>query len=98
MDMMKDALSRRRSKGMELQILLDGEPVMQGTAQKLEPGSELAPPPAAEAEMAEEPQGEAPVQEEAVQGSEGPAEAGMGERKPRSLGERARMMAPQMKK
>jgi hypothetical protein len=44
MDSMKEALMKRRGKGMELTVLLDGKPVMQGTAE-MEKNTDLAPPP-----------------------------------------------------
>ena len=93
MDMMADALKRRRGKGMELQILLDGEPVMQGTAE-MQKDTEMAPPPAAEAEELGGDMGE-PME---AQPAAAPEEGAMEEQKPRSLGERARMMAGKFKK
>lgn len=107
MDSMKDALMKRRGKGMELTVLLDGKPVMQGTAE-MDKNTDLAPPPDG---AEQDPQaGMNAPQIDDSNGPDDPADMGddqmmtqgmsdqdqldmQGREKPRSLGERAKMAA-----
>ena len=95
MDMMNEALMRRRKKGLQLTILLDGEPVIEGQAQSSPNDSDLAPSPEKEKpelqEMAQEiPEMES--QEPEMKDSEEGVPPEAGSKRFKSLGERAKAM------
>lgn len=104
MDPMKDALAKRRGKGLDLTILLGGEPIMTGQA-KMNDDSDMAPPPAEGEESAMEEAQETPAEEDAedndLESADKSLISGMSDydktslqaRKPKSLGEHARMGA-----
>lgn len=103
MDQMKEALTRRRGKGMDLQILLNGEPVLDGTAEINPDQSDLAPTPDDKGGPMASPDDEAPEMMGApdqadgdqppmnpLEGMSAPDRQDLAARKPRSLGDRMR--------
>lgn len=109
MDPMQEALMRKKGKSLDLEILLGGKPIVMGQGE-MKQGNDLAPPREGEGEESQEmPEVEVKINPEMgeeeseddsalMQGMSDYDKSSMMSRKPRGLGDRARMEALQRSK